>query len=135
MSDHNKVLDSFVINIINLKNKLKKMFSNKTNKKNLKTIVDVASLNKFLNSHIAIDICSDEEYIKTSKLIRIVNNILSEYDMSILYNRYSFEKAKAHLIKDLIKTPHIKLTKDLIKKYIDSRLTGVRAYSLRKNEK
>ena len=137
MSDHSKILNSLKTSITNIKNKLKKMFTIKSHRNSFKEVVDVMSLNKYLNSHVIIDVDNDEEYIKTTKLIKIVNNILDEYDMSILYNRHAFEKAKAFMIKDMIKSSTLKLTKDVIKNYLDSRLTGVRAYSLRKkyNEK
>ena len=105
-----------------------------TNKK----IINVSMLNDYLNSHIKIDIEDDDEFKKASKMINIVNNMLSEYDTSLLHNKPAFEKAKAYMIKDLIKNKSSKLTKDLIKKNIDNRLTGSRAYALRRkrpNEK
>lgn len=101
-------------------------------KKTNKTIDNVSDLNGFLNTHIEIDIADDVEFIKATKMINIVNNILSEYDVSLLYNKPAFEKTKAFMIKDLIKNKSLKMTKDTIKRYVDNRLTGTRAYALRK---
>ena len=103
-----------------------------SDRKTVKRIDTVSNLNKFLDSHIKINADDEQEYIKAKKLIKIVNSILEQYDTSLLYNKKSFEKTKAYMIKDLVKSKSLKLTKDLITNYVDNRLTGSRAYSLRK---
>ena len=90
-------------------------------------IYDIESLNYYL---IGFNSIEEVDYIKTEKLIKIVNNMLSMYDFSLVHNKKDFEKIKAYMIKDLIKNDNI-LTKDFIKKEVENKLSGIKAYDLK----
>ena len=121
----------------NISSKIKDVFTSVEDKH---IVTDIKSMVSYLVSDSIINYDDKKEISSYEKCIRIVNNILTVYDFSIMTqdSRKNFEKTKAFLIKDII-TMKVKpenkeevLTRRFIKKLIEDRLVGVLAYNLRK---